>query len=220
MGFRQRAGAGVNGIIMKKIFRNLSHLSAQDLKELFDQFIGKMSGDPAYATLAMHLATLVTAYTAWKTSDKAVTDNETDHPLLVGRRNTSRDALDTAYGLFVTQVEAALPSPDAQAAAGFKMVGGNGGPVGRLDAPTRVSATAGDDPGCIDIGWDAEPRSSFYRAERATSGDGPWTTVYQDTKSSFTDRSCTPGTLYFYRAFNHNAAGDSPVSDITSRRAP
>lgn len=71
------------------------------------------------------------------------------------------------------------------------------------------------------ISWQGSAGASSYNVQRATSAEGPWTTIGTDVSDAevqyrplFADTTAIPGTSHFYRVIASNAAGDSAPSNI------
>lgn len=92
--------------------------------------------------------------------------------------------------------------------------------VGPLAAPQNLRSTPGAMDGTIDLEWEPSPigRPQFF-AECASAANGPWTQVYTGRAASTTCSGLISGAEYFFRVKANGAAGDSPWSDITKRRA-
>lgn len=103
-----------------------------------------------------------------------------------------------------------------------QITGGNGGaPIVAPAAPTMLLASPGD--GAVPLRWQASFGASSYTVKRSTSSGGPFSTVASGIKgSSYTDRSVTNGTTYYYTVSATNAAGtsgNSPVDSATPTRS-
>ena len=66
-------------------------------------------------------------------------------------------------------------------------------PAAVVGAPQNLSVTQGDHSGEADGHCDAVKGAKLYRVQQAASPSGPWTTVYEGTKSKFTVAGLTPG---------------------------
>jgi len=93
-------------------------------------------------------------------------------------------------------------------------------PVGPLPAPTGLAAKAGAAPGTSACKWKRGRGDRSYIAQCATSPAGPWTTFYVGTKANCLAENLTSGTLYYFHVAAVGAAGQSPWSDISEKRAP
>ncbi len=99
-----------------------------------------------------------------------------------------------------------------------QITGGDGGaPVEIPAAPAMLLASPGDN--AVPLRWQASFGATSYTVKRATSSDGPYTTIAPDVKNrSFTDTSASNGTTYYYTVAATNAAGtsgDSPIDSAT-----
>jgi hypothetical protein len=93
-------------------------------------------------------------------------------------------------------------------------------PIGPLPAPINIRSVAGDAPGTCKVSCKAVPGGKFYIAECALAPVGPWTQFYSGTKVRCLATELTSGTVYYFRMAVSGAAGQSPWSDISEKRAP
>lgn len=75
-----------------------------------------------------------------------------------------------------------------------------------------LTASAGDEPGEIDLAWDPAPRASGYEVELAhdLQDEEPWEQIGATTKSKITIEKLSKHTAYWFRvrAVNDRGAGD------------
>jgi hypothetical protein len=90
-------------------------------------------------------------------------------------------------------------------------------PVGPLSRPDNFTVTRGDRDGDARCSCKKVNGARSYQGQHARSADGPWTTAYEGTKSSFTIGGLPPGD-YFFRMRAFGTAGWSPWSDIAQCR--
>lgn len=85
-------------------------------------------------------------------------------------------------------------------------------PFGSAGDVEDLSASAGDEPGEIDLAWDPVARAKGYEVEIAYdfTGEGPWEQSGATTKSKITIEKLIPRTRYWFRvrAVNERGAGD------------
>ncbi|HEY0550476.1 MAG TPA: fibronectin type III domain-containing protein [Verrucomicrobiae bacterium] len=93
-------------------------------------------------------------------------------------------------------------------------------PIGPLPAPINLRSVAGDVPGTSELSCKAVKGGKSYIAQCALTPVGPWTTIYTGSKARCTATDLTSGTLYYFRMAVIGAAGQSPWSDISEKRAP
>ena len=74
--------------------------------------------------------------------------------------------------------------------------------------PTGVTATESGSTSAI-IRWNAVSGATGYLVQRATSPDGPFTTIAQVTTTSRTDTGLSAGTQYYYRVKAVGSGGES-----------
>jgi hypothetical protein len=103
-----------------------------------------------------------------------------------------------------------------------QITGGNGGaPVVTPAAPAALLAAPGKN--AVILRWQSSFGATSYTVKRATSSDGPYSTVASGiTACSFTDTAVTNGITYHYAVSAMNTAGGSPDSaeDTATPRAP
>jgi hypothetical protein len=186
----------------------------------FGPIVTKMTGNPAFTTLATKTTATgagVTALTAANADYLAwVQTTEQKRTLLADARKTAenlvRDLATAAQA--VTHDAATLQS------GGWQLAASTHTPVGQLPQPQNLHVTGGDLDGTNDVAWDPIKRGvQTYVAERATTADGPYTQCYIGKASSCTDTGLVSGTEYWYRVRALGAAGPSPWSDRASKRA-
>jgi beta-lactamase superfamily II metal-dependent hydrolase len=82
-------------------------------------------------------------------------------------------------------------------------------------APTALTAVAGN--GQVALSWIASAGASTYVVQRSIVSGSGFAQVGTSTTTSFTDRTVTNGTTYFYVVSARNAAGDSaPSSEVSA----
>lgn len=77
-------------------------------------------------------------------------------------------------------------------------------------APISLSAAASD--GNVDLSWSMVPAASSYVVRRATTAGGPYTIVGTTSMTSYTDRTVSDGTAYYYVVSGRSLGGDGPAS--------
>jgi cellulose 1,4-beta-cellobiosidase len=78
-------------------------------------------------------------------------------------------------------------------------------------APLIGTATSGN--GFVQVSWQASVGATSYNVKRATTFNGPFTTIVTGLKTtSFTDLSALNCTTYYYVVSGLNSAGESPNS--------
>ena len=93
-------------------------------------------------------------------------------------------------------------------------------PIGPLPAPVNIRSVAGEEPGTADLSCKAVRGGKTYLAQCALAPVGPWNTIYTGTKPRCLATDLTSGTVYYFRFAVVGAAGQSPWSDISEKRAP
>lgn len=83
-----------------------------------------------------------------------------------------------------------------------------------LPAPINLTAKATNSK--VNLSWPAVDGATSYRIKRATSADGPYTTIASVSMLSYIDTSVSVGVKYFYVISAVNADGESVNSDEVS----
>jgi hypothetical protein len=88
--------------------------------------------------------------------------------------------------------------------------------------PQRLTATAGDHDGEIDLSWDKVSGAKSYLVEKSADPPNPatWTHSGVSTKSGYTATGLTSGTRYWFRVAAINNVGQSGWSDPSVKIAP
>jgi hypothetical protein len=151
---------------------------------------------PSYWVKLERLGNMVTGYVSQDGTNWAATD--------VGRLD---DAPATWYvGLVVSSTNGAL---NTSTFSNVQITGGNGGsPVVTPAAPTAFLAAGGEN--VVALRWQPSFGATSYTIKRATTSGGTYSTVASGvTASSYTDKTVTNGTTYYYVVTAINAAGTS-----------
>ena len=133
------------------------------------------------------------------------------------------EALDGLMSQLVSHVESVAGNDESIIlGAGLEVRSPNTPATGEPEAPTALTATAGDHDGEIELSWDAVRGARSYVVER--SPDPPtatsWTHAAVSTRSSATIQGLNSGTRYWFRVAAVNAVGQSPWSSPAMKIAP
>jgi len=118
---------------------------------------------------------------------------------------------DTIYaGLLVSS--SANGTPNRSVFSNVQITGGDGNaPTAIPAAPAALLASPGD--GAVPLRWQRSFGATRYIVKRATTSGGPYTAIATNvTGGSYTDRSVTNGTTYYYTVTAANSAGTSANS--------
>lgn len=124
---------------------------------------------------------------------------------------------DTIYvGLVVSSV--ANGTLNTSTFSNVQITGGDGGAPSVIPAaPVALLASPGD--GAVPLRWQQSFGATSYTVMRSTSSGGPYSTIAMDVKDgSYTDKSVTNGTTYYYTVTAANSAGTSAQSPRTAPR--
>ena len=80
-------------------------------------------------------------------------------------------------------------------------------PLPAPPAPKSLEGSAGENR--VLLTWAVSPGASSYSIQRATSSDGPYAEVSSTAQTTYTDRSVTTGTTYYYKVSAKNDGGSS-----------
>jgi hypothetical protein len=122
---------------------------------------------------------------------------------------------DTIYvGLVVASV--ANGTLNSSTFSNVQITGGDGGAPSVIpEAPAKLLASPGD--GAVPLRWQASFGATGYTVNRSKFSGGPSETIASGvTGSSYTDKSVTNGTTYYYSVTATNSAGTSGSSPADS----
>ena len=83
--------------------------------------------------------------------------------------------------------------------------------------PLNLTATGGNQQ--ISLAWTASTGATSYNVKRAATNGGPYTTVASPAGTSYTDKTVTNGTPYYYVVAAVNATGESGNSNQATATA-
>lgn len=99
------------------------------------------------------------------------------------------------------------------------IIGSTPPPPPPLEAPTGVSAAAGD--ASVALTWNAVSGAAGYRVLRAISSGGPYVQVADQASKTFTDTAVINGATYFYVVRAYDSMRESPNSaQVSATPAP
>ena len=204
---------------MAKIKLEIYNMKIDDEIAYLGPIVTKMTGNPAFTTLATKTANLGTQNAALNAANAAHRASAlTTAQLLIERDNQRVVTEDAARDLAIS-AEAITRDAATLQGGGWELQAARS-PVGQLPPPANLVATGGDLDGTIDLSWDANRRGvQTYVARYATSPDGPWTECYIGRASSCTVTGLVSGAEYWFEVRAIGAAGPSAWSDRASKRA-
>jgi hypothetical protein len=156
---------------------------------------------PSYWVKIERIGNIITGYVSPDGTNWAATD--------VGRIDAPIP--DTIYvGLVVSSADNG--TLNSSTFSNVQITGGDGGaPSVTPAAPAALLASPAD--GAVPLRWQASFGATSYTVNRSTASGGPYSTIASDVKgSSYTDKSVTNGTTYYYTVTASNSAGPSERS--------
>jgi hypothetical protein len=181
--------------------QNMSTLAVYGGANYGNKALNIASYTPSYWVKLERIGNVITGYISPDGTNWAATD--------VGRIDAP--VPDTIYvGLVVSSV--ANGTLNNATFSHVQITGGDGGaPSVTPAAPAALLASPGD--GAVPLRWQASFGATSYTVKRATSSGGSYTTIASGvTGSSYTDKSVTNGTTYYYTVTATNSAGTSSSS--------
>jgi len=160
---------------------------------------------PSYWVKLERIGNIITGYVSPDGTNWAATD--------VGRIDAP--VPDTIYvGLVVSSN--ANGKLNASTFSNVQITGGDGGAPSVIPAaPAMLLASPGD--GEVPLRWQESFGATSYTVKRSTSSGGPYSTIASGvTGSSYTDRSVSNGTTFYYTVTATNSAGTSGSSPTDS----
>ena len=155
----------------------------------------------------------------------ATTHNEADAAEVIWKqKNAARNAAEDAWALIITaranNCEAVTPGNVAALTSTGLPMKGAPAPATAMGAPQNLRATAGDEPGHVDLMWDPLKGSSMNVIQHRVQGTAAWVDSGMAQQSKFTVTALVPGTLYEFQVHGVGKDGDGPWSDLAVKRAP
>ncbi|QPI50448.1 alginate lyase family protein [Massilia antarctica] len=183
-----------------KAKQNMQKLAVYGGSNYGTKAMGIASSTPSYWVKLERIGNIITGYVSPDGTNWAATD--------VGR--IDGPVPDTIYvGLVVTSVSGALNSSTF---SNVQITGGDGGAASVIPAaPAMLLASPGD--GAVPLRWQASFGATSYTVKRSTFSGGPPSTIASGIRgTSYTDKSATKGTTYYYTVTATNSAGTSANS--------
>ena len=208
---------------MAKIKLNLSSLTIPQKLAKAQQIVTAVGEVATFATPSPPLASITAAITGL---NNAYTDAQQFRQAAkekTSTQNQKEDALDRLLTQLAAYVESVAggneqlilsAGMDTRAAA----VAGTDTP----GQPQALTPTAGDHDGQIDLSWDTVTGAKSYVIDQSVDPVTPtsWSHGGVSTKSTFTAKSLTSGTRYWFRVAAVNNNGQSGWSDPATKIAP
>lgn len=162
------------------------------------------SSGPTYWVKLERIGNIITGYVSPDGTNWAATN--------VGRIDAP--VPDTIYvGLVVSSVTSQLNN---SVFSNVQITGGDGGAPSVIPAaPAMLLASPGD--GAVPLRWQASFGATSYTVKRSNFSGGPYAPIASGVNgSSYTDKSVTNGTTYYYTVTATNSAGTSDSSPADS----
>ncbi|MEP6874726.1 MAG: discoidin domain-containing protein, partial [Burkholderiales bacterium] len=184
--------------------QNMQGLAVYGGSNYGNKAMGIASSTPSYWVKLERIGNIITGYVSPDGTNWAATD--------VGRIDAVPDTI--YVGLVVSS--AANGTLNSSTFSNVQITGGDGGAPSVIPAaPAMLLASPGD--GAVPLRWQASFGATSYTVKRSTFSGGPSSTIASDvTGSSYTDKSVTNGTTYYYTVTATNSAGTSGSSPADS----
>ena len=196
-----------------------SRMTDEEVLAFVNNVIASGTGKPELLTIDPSLTDLTTAATE---ADAAQVAEGTALDVL-NTKSTTRAEKFAVLRTVLTDFAQAADTEYAHDTADLQAIGlpvrSLRQPVGLLPAPANVRSESGAHEGCIVVRWNKVRGRQVYHVEMAPAPTGPWTQIYSQGDVQTTCAGLTPGAEYWFRVRAVGAAGFSPWSDITRKRA-
>ena len=177
-----------------------------------------LTGNATFSSISAKVTAFTTALTTLTTADGAYQTAQQEADQKLTERDNARVEVENLYRQLAAASEG-VTMEAAQLESGGWELRGVAAPVGDLPAPGNLSASYGDMAGEVDLQWDPVRGAVSYVGQCAPAATGPWTQVYQGTKSRFTHSDMTSGELCYFRVAGIGPNGPGAWSDIAEKRA-
>ena len=203
---------------MARIKLDVKALTLPQFLQRCQRVVTMMTGNTVFTSLSAKVTAFGTAVTALDTADQDYNQAQQVADQKLTERDDQKVEVENLYRQLAAASEGVTMEAAELESGGWELRGAVA-PVGPLAAPENLAASYGDMPGSSDLQWDPTRGASSYIAECASSATGPWTRVYEGTKSRCTATGMTSGQLYYFRVAAVGSGGPGPWSDIAEKRA-
>lgn len=206
---------------MAKIRLNLSTLSIPQKLAKAQQIVTALTGNGSFATPSPALANITAAVAALNTAYAESQAARQTAKEKTSAQNQKEDALDQLLTQLAAYVES-VAGNDEQKILSAGMDTRAAAVVG-TDPPSQPQAlapTASDHDGEIDLSWEPSTGAKSYVIDQSPVTASSWIHGGVSTKSSYTAKSLTSGTRYWFRVAAVNNNGQSGWSDPATKIAP
>lgn len=177
-----------------------------------------MTGNAAFPNPPVTLVAFKAKTDLVETKAAAVAGARTALLMAESALQTAVDDLDIAGRAMASYVEAAsMNNVETLESSGFTRVAGRQ-PVGILPAPENLRALQGQTNTCL-LRWNHDRGARSWVVECAPEATGPWTEIYNGTRSTCVATGLTSGVQYWFRVRAIGAAGPSDWSNPATKRA-
>jgi hypothetical protein len=180
--------------------------------------VNSMTGNTAFTTPTPPLADVTTQVDLVEDKATAAAEARTALTLAEAELQQEVDNLDTMGRALAGYVEgASMGNSVILESSGFSLTAPRT-PVGTLPAPSNLRALPGQEGTCL-LKWNRDRGATSWTAQCAPQATGPWTQIYNGTRSQCVATGLTSGTQYWFRVQALGSAGPSDWSDPTTKRA-
>ncbi|MBI3415001.1 MAG: fibronectin type III domain-containing protein [Verrucomicrobia bacterium] len=198
-------------------------LQKQSILERIDfgkQFTAKMTGNANFPNLTTETSDLSDATAALESTNKDADAALKTYQEKLTIRDNAVVTFDAAANTLAAGVQKDSRGDEAKIQSAGLSLKSPRSPIGPMSQAQNLSATASDQDGTIDLGWDRVRGAKSYEVQRSADPTNGWAHVCSCTRSNVTVNSMTSGTRYWFRVAAIGSAGPGPWSDPAMKIAP
>ena len=208
---------------MVKIKLNFRNLSVPEKITRAQQILTAMTGNARFPHPSPDLSELSSAIAELEAAANAAQAARLEAKQRTAALAQREEDLNRFMSQMVAHVESVAGEDEAVVySAGFEPRGAATPASGASEAPSSLTATAGDHDGEIELSWDAVRGARSYVVERSPDppAETSWTHAAVSTRSSAAIEGLNSGTRYWFRVAALTTAGQSPWSNPAAKIAP
>jgi hypothetical protein len=207
---------------MGKIKLNLRSMNVTEKIQFARQIVTGMTGNASFTTPDPPLATITTCAIALENAYNDANVAKQDASTKVSIQDDEEIVLDSNLQKLANYVESASDGDETKIQSAGMNLRAKPQPIGDIQQPLGLVATAGDKEGEIDLSWDRVRGARSYVVEQCPDpiSASNWKNAAIPTKSSVSISGLTSGTKYWFRVAGIGATGQGPWSDPATKYAP